>query len=339
MKILQIVNPSLPFPVQTSGGTERIVEYLIEELINNKHEITLMGHNDSKVDSRIRFIPIGTYSDRKNTLGKIWLHLLTNKYDVIHNHGRLIYFLPVMWGRVRKLHTFHTAELDGKSFRRFIDAKPTNLTYSPCAKWIQDKYEYIGGNWNYVNNSLPLAKYTFSPTSITDDLPLVIICRMGPTKGVTDAIKIARLGNRKLIIAGIVGDYPHEIEWFNQAVWAECDDKISFIGPVDDQQKNELLKNAAALLMLSNTPDAFNLTLLEANACGCPVLSFDRYFAPTFILHGTNGFIGSSTNDLVYFLPQLKNINRINCRMHFEKYYTSRLMAKRYLELYNLKVR
>ena len=86
MRILQIVNPVMPFPPTTIGGTERIVQYLIDELVKRGHEVTLMGHNDSIVQENVKLIPIGTNLDQRNTVKKIWKHLISNKYDVIHNH-------------------------------------------------------------------------------------------------------------------------------------------------------------------------------------------------------------------------------------------------------------
>lgn len=335
MKILQILNPVIPLPVKTIGGTERIVEYLVEELVKADHEVTIMGHNDSRVPDHVKFIPIGTYLDQKNTAKIIWKHLLFNRYDVIHNHGRLIYFLPSLWGRTKKMHTFHMVNLDTKSFSRFLKLKPRNLILSPCAKWIQTKYRHLPGNWQYVNHGIPLTKYTFKNTVIDDSSPLVIICRIAEAKGVLDAIEIAKKSNKNLVIAGVGGSYPHEVEWFNNVFQKLCDGtQIKYAGPVNDVQKQELLEKACCLLMLTIETEAFNLTMLEANACGCPVISYNRYFPPDFIKENVNGFIGNTQQEIINKVKLLPQINRENCRKEFESHYTSKIMADRYVELY-----
>jgi glycosyltransferase involved in cell wall biosynthesis len=335
MKILQIVNPVIPFPAVTVGGKERIVQYLMHELVNRGHEVTLMGHDDSVVQPGVKFIPIGTYLDQRKTNQKIWKHLLLNKYDVLHNHGRLIYFLPKIWANTRKIHTFHMAELETRSFKRFLALKAKNLTFCPCSKWIKDKSRHLKGHWDFVQNGLPLDLYRFYNREVSLDAPLVIIARIGLSKGILDAVQIAKQSNRKLIIAGKIGDYPHEIAWFNNSLRDLCDgEKIRFIGPIDDQQKETLLNSALALLIPTIDSEAFNTTMIEANACGCPVLSYNRFCFTEFIEQGINGFKGNTLDELADHVNQLHLIDRAKCREIFEQRYTADIMATNYLKLY-----
>ncbi|WP_316796701.1 glycosyltransferase [Pedobacter agri] len=319
------------------GGTERIVQYLIEELVLDGHEVTLMAHNDSIVQKEVTFIPIGTYLDQKNTIRLIWSHLLLNKYDVIHNHGRLIHFLPTIWSNTKKIHTFHMAELLTRSFLSFLKMRPVNLTLSPCGKWIEEKFKYLSADWKYVNNGLPIDKYDFTtnPDFNSEIAPLTIICRIGPGKGIQDAIDIATKTGKKLVIAGKIGDYPHEIKWFNDNVGIHCDnDKIKFIGEINDVEKNTLLNNSLALIIPTKDSEAFNTTMIEANACGCPVISYNKYCFPEFIKQGVNGFTADNKSDLIDKINLLKNIDRRACREIFEKYYTAKIMTENYLKIY-----
>ncbi|TDG35290.1 glycosyltransferase [Pedobacter changchengzhani] len=339
MKILQIVNPVIPFPVTTIGGTERVVSYLIDELIKDGHEVTLMGHSDSIVPARVKFIPIGRYLEQENTVKTIWKHLLFNKYDVIHNHGRLIYFLPLIWSNVRKIHTFHMSDLETKSFFRFSKLKARNFTFSPCGRWIQDKTKHLMGNWAFVNNGLPKDLYTYHKKIMSEDSPLIIICRMGKKKGVLDAIKLAKITERNLIIAGKVGDYPEELDWFNKYVLSECNgSNIKFIGAINDEQKNVLLNSALALLIPTIDSEAFNTTMLEANACGCPVISYNRFCFDEYIINGVNGFKGETFEDLISAVYNLNQIDRQICRAFFERNYTAAIMAENYTKLYKSRV-
>jgi len=338
MKILQIINPVMPFPPKTIGGTERVVKYLVDELVNDGHDVTLLCHDESEYNSRIKTIGIGTYLDQKKTPQKVWKHLLLNKYDVIHNHGRLLYFLPETWSATRKVHTFHMAELESRSFHNFIKLRPRNLTFAPCAKWIQTKYQHIKVNWSYINNGIPKDLYSYNDKIGGADGPLVLVCRISPGKGVSEAIEVALKTKKKLIIAGKVGDYPHEKEWFSQNVEQYCGDQVQYAGVVDDNQKQALLEKASALLMLSADSEAFNLTMLEANACGCPVIAYNRFFPPDFIKQGINGFIGDTQSDIIEAIGKLNTIDRSKCRADFEANYTAKIMTENYLRLYRSKV-
>lgn len=336
MKILQIVNPVIPFPANTVGGTERVVQYLIEELLLQGHDITLMGHSESIVPKGVKLIAIGTFHDQKNTVKIIWKHLLTNNYDVIHNHGRLIYFLPKIWSSVKKIHTLHLADLGEKTFKRFFKLKPKNLTICACAEWIEKKYEGYPGTWKYVNNGIPKTLYKNEQSLVSNTNTLIIIARMCDGKGISEAINLAKLSNKNLIIAGKIGDNENEIAWFNKNILIHCDGmQIKFIGPVNDKQKQELLNSALGLLMLSQESEAFNLTMLEANASGCPVLTYDRYFSSVFIKNGINGFKTNNEKNLISKVNILNTIDRNSCRTDFEKNYTSEIMTNNYLKIYN----
>lgn len=328
----------MPFPPVTIGGTERVVKYLIDDLVAEGHEVTLLCHDHSAYTDKIRIIGIGTYLDQKKTAQKVWRHMVSNKYDVIHNHGRLLYFLPETWSKTRKVHTFHMAKLGTRSFFNFMRLKPRNLTLSPVAGWIQNSYQQVDANWSYVNNGIPENLYQFDGIKKNKDGPLVIVCRIGPGKGVADAIEIAFKTGKQLVIAGRVGDYPQEKEWFKQNVERRCGELVRYIGTVDDSQKQALLEQASALLMLSTETEAFNLTMLEANACGCPVIAYKRFFAPDFIKPGVNGFIGESIEDIVAAVHNLHMIDRSKCRADFEANYTSAIMTANYLKLYHSNV-
>ena len=328
----------MPFPPKTIGGTERVVKYLVDELANDGHDVTLLCHDESEYSNQVKTIGIGTYLDQKKTPQKVWKHLLLNKYDVIHNHGRLLYFLPETWSATRKIHTFHMAELESRSFHNFISLKPRNFTFAPCARWIQNKYAHIKVNWHYVNNGIPSELYHYDERIAAADGPLVIVCRISPGKGISDAIDIAFKTNKKLIIAGKVGDYPHEKAWFTENVERFCGERIQYVGVVDDRQKQTILQKASALLMLSADSEAFNLTMLEANACGCPVIAYNRFFPPDFIKPGINGFIGDTQAGLVAAVGKLDAIDRSKCREDFEANYTSKIMTDNYLQLYHSKV-
>ena len=162
---------------------------------------------------------------------------------------------------------------------------------------------------------------------------------MGKNKGVLDAIKLAKSTRKKLIIAGKVGDYLHEIAWFNDEVLSECDGAmIKYIGQINDGEKKILLNKAAALLIPTIDSEAFNTTMLEANACGCPVISYKRFCFNEYITNGLNGFKADDFEGLINAVENIGQISRQACRDHFEQNYTSAHMAKNYLKLYQPKI-
>ena len=318
------------------GGTERIVHSLIVELQALGHEVTLLAEDSSKPPPGVSFSGIGTYFHQERTRSLVWQHLVRfgRNYDVIHNHGRLIYHLPKLWSAVPKVHTFHFGELLVPQVRRLLRLRPRNFAFVPCGKWIEDKFRSLGGKWNAIHNGLPLESYRPS-YSVKADAPLVSIGRMDPRKGAPQAIRVAKNTGRRLIIAGVIGDQPSEKHWFEEHVLKHCDgEQIKFIGPVGDRQKEELLSQAAALLLPIQGSEAFTVVMIEAIANGCPVIGYNQYCIPELVTDGLNGFLVSNEEEMVGAVNRLSTIDRRNCRAVFEQRFTSRTMALEYLALY-----
>ena len=336
MKILQIVNPAVPIPPKTMGGAERIVHGLITELHHLGHKVTLLAEDNSEPPDGIEFIGIGTYWHQEDTVRRVWQHLVQHgrRYDAIHNHGRLLYYLPRIWGAAAKVHTFHFGELQERQLRQFLGLRPRRFAFAPCGHWISERYRHFGGSWRPVHNGLPQDLY--APNYAVDDqAPFVCIGRMDPRKGIPQSIEVARRTGRKLIIAGVIGDQPHEKSWFEENVRRHCDgDQIRFIGPVDDKQKQVLLSNAAALLLPIQGSEAFTVVMIEALACGCPVVGFNKYCIPELVKDGVNGLLADDLEDMIEKVAHLGKIDRRNCRQDFEDRFTARSMAIRYQSLY-----
>jgi glycosyltransferase involved in cell wall biosynthesis len=336
MRILQVVNPAMPVPPTTVGGAERIVHALVCELVRRGHEVTLLAEDNSKPPAGVEFHGIGTYWHQEDTVRAVWAHLARHgsRYDAIHNHGRLLFHVPRIWGGAAKVHTFHFGELQVPQVRRFLRLRPRRFTFAPCGEWIRDAYRHLGGRWAPVANGLPEDLYRPS-TEVGPDAPLVSIGRMDPRKGAPQAIEVARRTGRRLKIAGVVGDQPHEKAWFEEHVLRHCDGRrIEFVGPVDDLGKEALLREAAALILPIQGSEAFTVVMIEALACGCPILGFARYCIPQAVEHGRNGFLSADLDEMTRQVALLAGIDRRECRRVFDERFTARTMADRYLELY-----
>jgi glycosyltransferase involved in cell wall biosynthesis len=336
LRILQIANPSVSIPPTDVGGVERIVHALIVELQRLGHEITLLAEDSSRPPHGVEFHGIGTYWKQEKTTRLVWSHLARfgSRYDVIHNHGGLKFFLPRIWGRSAKVHTFHIGELLVPNVRRFLSLRPRRFSFVPCGHWIEDKFVHLGGRWETINNGIPADLYRPN-FNVPSDAPLVIVSRMAPSKGISTAINVALKSNRKLVLAGRIGDMPHEKEWFREEVERFCDGRqITFVGPVTDREKQELLANAAAVLLPIQASEAFNVFMIEALACGTPVIGYDLYCIPELVKDGQNGFLARNEGEMIAKVGRLGEIDRRNCRRDFEERFTSEIMARRYVELY-----
>ena len=336
MRILQIANPSVSIPPSTVGGVERIVHALIVELQRHGHEVTLMAEDGSRPPDGVEFHGIGTYWKQERTNRLVWEHILKHgaRYDVIHNHGRLKFFLPRIWGRAAKVHTFHIGELLVPNVKQFVSLRPRNFAFAPCGNWIGEKFSHIGGRWTTINNGIPASLYR-PGYEVAADAPLLIVARMAPAKGISAAISVARKSNRKLLIAGRVGDQPHEKEWFRDHVERFCDgEQIKFVGPVTDRDKQDLMAGAAAVLLPIQASEAFNVVMIEALACATPVIGYDLYCIPELVRDGYNGFLARDEDDMVAKVGRLGEIDRRNCRADFEARFSAKVMTRRYVDLY-----
>jgi glycosyltransferase involved in cell wall biosynthesis len=187
--------------------------------------------------------------------------------------------------------------------------------------------EHIG-NWVMIPNGVPLARYNFRQ-SVAPDAPLIFLGRIEEIKGPHLAIEIARRSGRRLIIAGNIPD--EKRSWVESNVLAHVDgDRVRYVGPVDDDQKNALLGEAAAFLMPILWEEPFGIVMAEAMACGTPVIGLRRGAVPEVVEDGVTGFVCDDVDGLVSAVEKLKSINRIDCRKIIEDVYSDNQIVSRY---------
>jgi glycosyltransferase involved in cell wall biosynthesis len=183
-----------------------------------------------------------------------------------------------------------------------------------------------------VFNGVPLATYDFHPDP-APDAPLVFLGRIEKIKGPHLAIEIAHRAGLPLVIAGNV---PSEHRsFFDTAIRPHLDGQhVIYAGPVDDAAKNALLGRARALLMPILWEEPFGIVMVEAMACGTPVIGFARGSVPEIVEHRTTGFIGNTIDDLVGAVNQLRAINRAACRERVERLFSDRAIVDAYGSVY-----
>jgi glycosyltransferase involved in cell wall biosynthesis len=188
------------------------------------------------------------------------------------------------------------------------------------------------GRWSMIPNGVPLENYDFNPT-VANDAPLAFLGRLEEIKGPHLAIEIARRAGAPLILAGNVPK-AHRA-WFRSHVEPQIDgDRIRYIGPVDDAQKNALLGAARALLMPILWEEPFGIVMAEAMACGAPVLGLNRGAVPEVVEDGVTGFVRQDVDGLIEAVGQISEIDRPACRARVEAFYSDQAVVESYISLY-----
>ena len=209
-----------------------------------------------------------------------------------------------------------------------------SLVFTACSEYIAAQGRNWGGRWEVVPNFVDTEYYRFVP-SVPADAPLVFLSRIERIKGTHTAIEVARRSDRRLVIAGnkvMEGD--DSAYWRDEVAPYIDGDKVEYVGPVTDAEKNELLGRAAALLVPVEWDEPFGIVFAEALACGTPVISCPRGALPEIVREGEHGFLGRSVEESVSAVQRLDMISREACRRRVEKLFSRRVVVDRYEFMY-----
>ncbi|WP_419802972.1 glycosyltransferase [Mucilaginibacter sp.] len=333
LRITLIADPEIPVPPTHYGGIERIIDLLIKGLKKNGHEITLFAHRDSitSADHFYAYPAMGQtkYDLIRNTL--LISRLLINPPDVVHSFGRLAYLSALLPFRIPKIMSYQREPTIAQVKKAIKSAAKNSMHFTGCSDYITNQIKpFVPANTVY--NAVSMAAYQFNE-SITDDAPLVFLGRIEPIKGTHTAIKVAQQVGRKLIVAGNVPKYAQG--YFDLEIAPFIDQKqISYIGEVNDLQKNELLGTASALLMPIEWNEPFGIVMAEALACGTPVIAFERGATKEVVLNGTNGWLCRTNQDMVNAVARLNHISRHDCRHDAEKRFSQQVLVGSFEKLY-----
>lgn len=333
MKILLTVDPEIPVPPPLYGGIERIVDALVNEYVAAGHEVTLLANPASNVPCKL--IPwTGLRSQNKIDTVKN-MYLLTSlvrkeNFDVVHSFSRLAYMALIMPAKIPKVMSYQREPSLQQVKKAKKLARQGKLVFTGCSNYISDQLATVAEAY-CIYNCAPVEKYTFR-ASVENDAPLIFLGRIEDIKGTHIAIEVAKKSNRSLVIAGNIPEGKES--YFNDKVKPFLDDKITYVGPVNDDQKNELLGKSIAFLMPILWNEPFGIVMAEAMACGTPVLGFPRGSVPEVVEHGVNGFMCSGIDDMVKRVNDCETINREKVRQVAEERFSNSVIANNYLELY-----
>jgi glycosyltransferase involved in cell wall biosynthesis len=336
MKIAQISPLMESVPPSLYGGTERIVSYLTEELVRQGHEVTLFATADSVTDAKlIGCAPTGLRLDRRvvNPIPYYLLMLdkvreLSNEFDILHFHIDQFHF-PIF----RQMANRTVTTLHGR--QDLPDLKPLYAGFGamPLVSISNDQRRPIA-RANFaatIHHGIPLQlhKPTYNPRGGY----LAFLGRITPEKGPESAIRIARTLGIHLKIAAKV-DQVDKVYFQERIVPLLGEPGVEFVGEIDEHSKTRFLGDAQALLFPIDWPEPFGLVMIEAMACGTPVVALRRGSVAEVIDEGVTGAIVGTTDEAIAILPRVVALDRRAIRKRFEERFSCTRMATDYVALY-----
>jgi glycosyltransferase involved in cell wall biosynthesis len=335
LRIAQVAPLYESVPPKLYGGTERVVAYLTEELIRRGHEVTLFASGDSTAAAPLRAIrhdalrPAGLVpwgnSLHLPMLSEVFGH--ADCFDIIHCHVDYWSFPFARFVSTPTVTTLH-GRLDIPEvlevYRYYSEAPVVSISNAqrrplPELNWVGTVY-----------HGLPPGQLQFHPGK---GKYLAFLGRVAPEKRVDLAIEVALRTRIPLKIAAKVD--ATDREYFEAKVRPLLGaEGVEFIGEIGEREKNDFLGNAIALMFPVDWPEPFGLVMIEALACGTPIIARPCGSVPEILRDGVTGFIGSSVDDLVQAVGRLPTLSRERCRAEFESRFTADVMAANYERIY-----
>jgi glycosyltransferase involved in cell wall biosynthesis len=341
MRIAQVAPLIESVPPQLYGGTERVVSYLTEELVRQGHDVTLFASGDSTTSAEL--VPCAPHALRLDPrmrdplpyymvmLDRVRRH--ASEFDALHFHIDYLHF-PLFSDLATRTLTTQHGRLDlpdlpvvYKAFPKYPLVSISNHQRLPCPGW----------NWvRTVHHGLPEQLYASSPKP--RDGYLAFLGRICPEKRPDLAIATARRAGLRLKIAAKVDRVDQS--YFDDVIRPLiCHPLIEFVGEIGDHEKAAFLGGAAGLLFPLDWPEPFGLVMIEAMACGTPVIAYRCGSVPEVIEDGLTGFVVEDIEGAIDAVHRLDQLDRVRIRMRFERRFTVQRMADDYLSVYGLSTR
>ena len=333
MRIAITADPEIPVPPRLYGGIERVVHMLVRNLVARGHDLTLFAHRDSQVPCRLLAYPAEQSAGAANVirnLRHVTQELWKGDYDLVHSFGRLAYLLPMLPLRLPKIMSYQRT-ISPRSVAAGELLSRGSLSFTACGQHMIGRWKG-SRRWRVVYNGVPVDAYR-PIYEVPGDAPLAYLGRIEPIKGLHLAIEVAQRSGRRLRIGGNLS--PEHEPYFRQQIQPKLDDRIEYIGPVDEQGKNELLGSSAALLMPILWEEPFGIVMAEALACGTPVIGLRRGSVPEIVQDGVNGFVCGSAEEMAAAVAGISAIDRRRCRASCEKRFSGEAITDAYLEVYS----
>jgi len=346
LKIAQVAPLWFSIPPKKYGGIEWIVYNLCEGLTKLGHQVTLFASGDSKVPCKLKSVyptsliknHISWQDNTYNILNLSRAFQKAKEFDIIHTHIDLwdMYFAPIV--ETPSVHTIHnplysTSKLDS---RLFIFEKFKHNNFVTISN-SQRRLSRVKLNATTIYNGIRLEEFKFNPRP--KDY-FVWAARIDKYKGIENAIFAAEKAGVKLILAGRLD--PRQKDYFQTRIKPHLNRNIKYIGEYSRKEKSDFFGKAKALLYPIEWFEPFGLNMAEAQACGTPVIAFDRGSVPEVVKNGKTGFVvpfkdkkgKTNINGLANAIKNIDKIKREDCRKWVKQNFTEEVMVKNYEKLY-----
>ncbi len=323
-------------PPKKYGGTERVIHALTEELVLRGHDVTLFASGDSQTSAKLVSIyprslreaklkdPYGVNDWTLLNIGTAYMQ--QEKFDIIHDHTAPFSLPAAQLSTTPVIMTLHGAfnPQNRRLFETFT--KPYFVTISKAQSNPAPNVNIL----STIYNGLPMDHYPFGKKH---DGYLLYTGRIAMEKGTHFAIDVAVDINLPLIIAAKLD--PQDQAYFEEYVEPRLsNDHIKWIGEVDENERNNLMKNAICLLHPVTWREPFGLTMIESMSCGCPVVAFDKGSIAEVVSHGKTGFVVNDVEEMIAAVANINTIDRNECRRYALENFNTKRMADNYEEVY-----
>ncbi len=339
MRIAQVAPLYEPVPPRLYGGTERVVSWLTEELVRRGHTVTLFASGDSRTRARLvaatpralRLDPSGPDAVAAHVVELSQVFAQADAFDLIHCH---VDYLAFPFGRLVRtpiLHTMH-GRLDPRHlvrvFAHFPEAPLVSISDAQREPLARLPLRWLAT----VHHGLPVADIPWAAAPAGAGY-LVFLGRMSPEKRPDLAIEVAKRLGLPIRLAAKV-DVPDR-EYFERTIKPLLSHPlVEFLGEVGEEEKWSLLREALCLLFPIDWPEPFGIVMIEALACGTPVIARPCGAVPEVIRDGVNGFLAETAEELAAAVKRIDVIDRARCRRWVETAFSVEAMTDRYEAVY-----
>jgi glycosyltransferase involved in cell wall biosynthesis len=356
LRIAQIAPPWIAIPPKQYGGSENVIYHLVEEQVAQGHDVTLIAPGDAKTSAKL----VSFYPKSLLKSGVPWtMHLKAfyhlqkavdyikeQRFDIVHTHlssSSDMYLFPLTahlgTPHVTTLHSVFPFDRDARS-NRTGDADSFYMEWAPFLPMVAIS-ESARQNVPYPLNFVGVVHHglylqDFQPVKRRRGENFVWLGRFMPEKGAHLAIEAAKQAQVPLVLAGVIDRHSKiSMDYFEQVIKPQIGkDQITYMGPVNMRQKNNLFGRARGFLNPIEWEEPFGMVMIESMAMGCPVISFARGAASEIITNGETGFLVDSVDEMVSAIAMIDKIDRGAVRTYIEQNFSSQAMAKNYVVIY-----
>ena len=337
VKIAQIAPLYESVPPRLYGGTERVVAYLVDALVDLGHEVTLFASGDSRTKAElVSCREKAIWLDERPYKSENAAHLSmlnevrkrAHEFDILHFHVDLLPY-PLFEGVADKVVTTMHGRLDLEDLTDFYQRWPE---YPLISISDSQRAPLDFANWAAtIYHGLPLNR--FQPKIDSPQGYLAFLGRLSPEKQPEVAIQLAQYLGKNIKLAARIE--PHNACYFRETIKPMLDDpRVDFLGELGDEEKNDFLGNAEALIFPVAWPEPFGIVMIEAMACGTPVIAWNCGSVPEIIEHGLTGFIVNNEDEAAEAVKRVGELDRAKIRKEFERRFSARDMAVNHVSLY-----